>query len=72
MGYGHGGALHLLRAQLGCAEPLLPSSLRVTARPAGAEPPPGRWTVHKQRFHYAVDVTADVSDATTGVPGDVG
>lgn len=59
VGYGHDGALHLLRAQLGAAEPLRPCSLRVRARPAGDEPPPGRWTVHKQRFRYGVDVVSD-------------
>ena len=72
VGYGHGGALQLLRARLGCTEPLLPLSLRVTARPAGAEPPPGRWTVRKQRFHYAVDIAPDVTDAATGGTGDAG
>lgn len=66
VGYGHGGALQLLRGQLGAAEPLLALSLRVSARPAGDEPPSGRWTVHKQRFHYAVDVATDVATGSAG------
>lgn len=54
-GYGHRGALQLLRAQLAGSEPLPPLSLRLTARPAGEVPAPGRWIVRKQHFSYSVD-----------------
>ncbi len=54
-GYGDPGAVQLLHVQLASGDPLRPLSLRLTARPVGAEPCPGRWTVHKQHFSYAVE-----------------
>ncbi|MGH3909902.1 MAG: protein-L-isoaspartate O-methyltransferase family protein [Pseudonocardiaceae bacterium] len=56
IGHGHCGALHKLREQLADGDPLSQTSLRLTARPAGDELPPGRWTVHKRHFNYAVDL----------------
>ncbi|HEY2766145.1 MAG TPA: hypothetical protein VGJ13_19360 [Pseudonocardiaceae bacterium] len=55
-GYGHSGAAQLLREQLAGSDPLLVPSLHLTARPAGADGSPGRWTVHKQHFSYAIDL----------------
>ncbi|HEX2296933.1 MAG TPA: hypothetical protein VHH34_00195 [Pseudonocardiaceae bacterium] len=54
-GYGHRGALQLLRAQLAGSEPLPPLSLRLTARLADDAPAPGRWLVRKQHFSYSID-----------------
>ncbi|MGH3794227.1 MAG: protein-L-isoaspartate O-methyltransferase family protein [Pseudonocardiaceae bacterium] len=55
-GYGHPGAMTLLREQLAGGDPVPLHSLRLTVRVAGAEPSPGRWTVHKQHFSYAIDL----------------
>ena len=54
-GHGHPGAMRLLREQLISSDPLSALSLRITARPAGDPPSPGRWTVRKQHFSYAID-----------------
>lgn len=54
-GHGHPGAIRLLREQLATGGPLPLRSLRITARPAGSPPSPGRWTVRKQHFNYTVD-----------------
>ncbi|MGH3915102.1 MAG: protein-L-isoaspartate O-methyltransferase family protein [Pseudonocardiaceae bacterium] len=55
-GHGHPGAVRLLKEQLAGGDPLSTLSLRLTARPAGEQPSPGRWTVRKQHFSYAVDL----------------
>lgn len=55
VGHGHPGAVQLLREQLDHSDPLPLPALRLTARPAGAHPPPSRWTIHKQHFTYAID-----------------
>lgn len=55
-GHGHPGAVQLLREQLASGDPLPALSLRLTARPAGDEPSPGRWTVRKQHFSFAIDL----------------
>lgn len=55
-GHGHPGAVRLLREQLTVDDPLPPLSMRLIARPAGDEPSPGRWTVRKQHFSYAIDL----------------
>lgn len=54
-GHGHPGAMQRLREQLIAGDPLSALSLRITARPVGEQPSPGRWTVHKQHFSYAID-----------------
>ncbi|HEU0127932.1 MAG TPA: hypothetical protein VFQ48_04920, partial [Pseudonocardiaceae bacterium] len=56
-GHGHPGAVALLREQLAAAGPLSPLSLRLIARTAGREPAPGRWTVRKKHFSYAIDAS---------------
>jgi protein-L-isoaspartate(D-aspartate) O-methyltransferase len=53
--YGDPAAVRLLREHLAAAQPVRETELRVIARPAGAEPPPGRWTVHKPHFTYVLD-----------------
>lgn len=55
VGHGHPGAAQLLREQLAGGDPLTQLSLRLTARPAGDAPSPGRWMVRKQHFSYAID-----------------
>ncbi|MGH3937307.1 MAG: protein-L-isoaspartate O-methyltransferase family protein [Pseudonocardiaceae bacterium] len=54
-GHGHPGAMWLLKEQLAGGDPLPALSLRLIARPAGAQPPPGRWTVHRRHFSYGID-----------------
>jgi len=53
--YGDPAAVRLLREHLAAAQPVRETELRVIVRPAGAEPPPGRWTVHKPHFTYVLD-----------------
>lgn len=52
--FGDPGAVRLLRDSLAAARPVQASALRITARPAGADPPPARWTVRKPHFVYGV------------------
>ncbi|MDQ3987630.1 MAG: protein-L-isoaspartate(D-aspartate) O-methyltransferase [Actinomycetota bacterium] len=53
--YGDPAAARLLREHLAAARPVRETVLRIVARPAGAQPPPGRWTVRKPYFTYIVD-----------------
>ncbi|MGH3930310.1 MAG: protein-L-isoaspartate O-methyltransferase family protein [Pseudonocardiaceae bacterium] len=54
-GHGHPGAMRLLREQLAGSDPLPALSLRLTARPADAQPATGQWTVRRRHFSYAID-----------------
>lgn len=58
-GHGHPEAVRLLHEQLARGDPLPSHSLRLTARPADAEPPPAHWTVRKQHFSYTIDYPTD-------------
>jgi len=53
--YGDTAAARLLRERLAAARPVRETALRIVARPAGADPPPGCWTVRKPHFTYVVD-----------------
>lgn len=53
--YGHPAAAGLLRDHLAAVRPVPEIALRIVARPAGAQPQPGRWTVCKPYFSYVVD-----------------
>jgi len=57
--YGDPGAVRLLRDRLAEAQPVRASALQITARPVGAEAPPGRWTVRKPHFVYGVDLPGE-------------
>lgn len=54
-GYGDPGAIALLREQLAAVAPLSALALRLTARLAAHQSVPGRWTVRKKHFSYAID-----------------
>ncbi len=53
--YGDPAAARLLREHLATVRPVRETELRIVARPARAQPPPGRWTVRKPHFTYVVD-----------------
>ena len=53
--YGDPAAARLLRERLAAARPVRETALRIVARPAGADPPSGCWTVRKPYFTYVVD-----------------
>ena len=53
-GYGDPAAAWLLRECVAVMRPVRPTALRIVARPTGAQPPSGRWTVCKPHFTYVV------------------